>query len=82
MISVAVLIGVLIFSLILRTNVKVCEFICRYFVNAYQQVAGRVFAFAPYNVFEALAAVAVLLAITCVTSSIVFLCHKNKSVAG
>lgn len=82
LISVAVLIGVLIFSLILRTNVKVCEFICRYFVNAYQQVAGRVFAFAPYNVFEALAAVAVLLAITCVTSSIVFLCKKKKSVAG
>ena len=82
LIAIAVLTAVLIVSLILRTNTAVCEFICRNFVNAYQSVAGRIFSIIHYNVFEALAAIAILSAIACVVLSIVLLCKKKRAAAG
>ncbi|MDE6758853.1 MAG: DUF3810 domain-containing protein, partial [Clostridia bacterium] len=78
LIAVIVMVGILIFMLILRTNTAVCEFVCRYLVNAYQALAGRVFSVAPFNVFELLSALAVLCVIGCVISSIVLFCKKKK----
>ena len=78
LIAVAALIAVLILMLILRTNQAVCEFVCRYLVNAYQAVAGRIFSLAPYNVFELLAALAVVGVIACIVISIVLFCKKKR----
>lgn len=79
LIAICALIGVLVLSLILRTNTVVCEFICRYFVNAYQAILGRVFAFTPFNVFELFSALAVLAVIVCIVLSIVLFCKKKKT---
>ena len=78
LIAIGVMTAVLIFMLILRTNTAVCEFVCRYFINAYQAVAGRIFAITPFNVFELLSALAVLAVITCVVLSIALFCKKKR----
>ncbi|MDE5549125.1 MAG: DUF3810 domain-containing protein, partial [Clostridia bacterium] len=81
LIAISALVGVLIVSLILRTNTAVCEFVCRHFVNAYQAVAGRMFAITPFNVFELFSALAVIAVISCVVLSIVLFCKKKRALS-
>ena len=79
LIAISALVAVLILMVILRTNTAVCEFVCRYFVNAFQAISGRVFALSPLNVFEFLSAMAVLAVIVCIVLSIVLFCKKKKT---
>lgn len=78
LIAIAVAVGVLAFALILKSSVAACEFICRYFVNAYQAVVGRIVSLSPINVFEFLAALAVVAVIAGVVVSIVLFCKKKR----
>ena len=81
LITLAVCFAILFLMLILRTNQKICEFVCRHFVNAYQAVAGRFYSVTSVNIFEVLVTLAILFAIASVVLAIVAFCKKKKKLS-
>lgn len=68
----------LCFMLILRTNTAICEWVCRTFVSAYTDVAGRFYSVVNFNVFEVLATLCVIGVIGGIIASIVLFCKKYR----
>lgn len=79
LLTLGVMVLWLLFMLILRTNTVVCEWVCKTFVNAYANLAGRFYSVVNFNVFEVLATLCVIAAIAAVVTAIVFFCKRRQS---
>lgn len=77
-ITLGVLVLWLCFMLILRTNTKICEWVCDTFVNAYTNVAGRIYSLVDFNVFEVLATLFVIAVIAVLVAAIVLFAKGKK----
>ena len=78
LIAVGALIAFLVLLLLLKTNTAICEFVATTFARGWIWLAGHMFGWLPFSLFEMFLIVAISAVIVCVVIIIKRLCTKKR----